>query len=1153
MIFYIFYKMKMKFLMIAFKRILSALVIINIASLKAATLPIIPSETFNATATQNLNIAPFGLLKSWNNLEDPLGQKISYNDFNQNAKKDSSDIGFIWWQARDIQRIKVIYNDKINQKTHGLPIVQYWHQSWPETPPEMPTKNDLEDDLWQGEWITAETYIVSEDKSQIFTFKPMKSNENPDAGYLPGDITYRRTLKVRLVYPFHHPSINTIHVYSVSMVKESSIRIEFIEDNRNESYLNVSIDVFNGQLQRFSPWNWNNRDKRTSAESFILYLNSKLKGIIAHINASTESLPGSNDETVITLRTTRGTFSVSLADIEKGPVYIPHYKTYITLATDVAPFSVADVITGKTTLKRIQDEAEQTFDRARQEIPSLDPTNRAGGGYIDLPLAPDASWQKFSVQWGGNVLIDKSKAKVRGSELLRCNWIGDNLTWEIGTGKEPVFKRTRQGCMMSIMNNYLPVVEVEWNHEGLIYREEAFATLLHGPLSPSDSKRNEQTPAILMIKLTISNPSNHSDTSHFWLSGNRALTDLSKDGDFLMDQIKGEKYIRCFMPPITGVDEKIDIAYDTIGTQWKIHRQTVIKGNSSQSLLLYFPFVGDMTKDSCQEIASLNFEIQKNRIASYWRDIVTKTSFFNVPEQKFNEMAKAVIPHIRMSVTKDPKRGLYLVPAATFQYKVYPNESIFQTLLLDRIGDFSTSSDYLNTFIELQGSARLPGTFTGDQIDVYYGTRIDKEYNMTESNGYNMHHGTVLWGLAKHYLYSTDREWLFKAAPSMIRAANWIIEQRSHTKLQDENGNKVIHYGLLPSGVLEDVHDWQFWYATNAYALMGIESMALAFKKAGLPEAEFYRKEAEEYHNDIRQSMERASELCPVVKLRNNTYVPYIPSHPYQRFRYFGPKKAEFYDRYNLKVYPNLRLSATREVLYGPVVLLKAGLIEANEPMAEWILEDWENNITLSSSLNLNAHGVVDDEFWFSRGGMVFQANLQNPVGIYLIRQEIQAAIRGLYNNFVACLYPDINALAEEFREWGHGSGPFYKCPDEARFISQIYDLLVLEKKDELWLAVGTPRRWLEPGQTIELNKAKTSYGEVSYRLKYGKETETIEADIKMAVADCAKILLFVRSPFQKPILSVMLNGQEWKDWDRESESITIPQLSKDIHISVLY
>ena len=46
---------------------------------------------------------------------------------------------------------------------------------------------------------------------------------------------------------------------------------------------------------------------------------------------------------------------------------------------------------------------------------------------------------------------------------------------------------------------------------------------------------------------------------------------------------------------------------------------------------------------------------------------------------------------------------------------------------------------------------------------------------------------------------------------------------------------------------------------------------------------------------------------------------------------------------------------------------------------------------------------------------MVFQANLQNPVLEYLRRHEIPAAIRNLYNDFVACYYPDVNAFTEEY------------------------------------------------------------------------------------------------------------------------------------------
>ena len=73
--------------------------------------------------------------------------------------------------------------------------------------------------------------------------------------------------------------------------------------------------------------------------------------------------------------------------------------------------------------------------------------------------------------------------------------------------------------------------------------------------------------------------------------------------------------------------------------------------------------------------------------------------------------------------------------------------------------------------------------------------------------------------------------------------------------------------------------------------------------------------------------------------------------------------------------------------------------------MADWVLDDWEDNQTLTSGMGLNVHGLTDEKFWFSQGGMVFQANLQNPILVYLKRHEIPAAIRGLYNNFVACLY----------------------------------------------------------------------------------------------------------------------------------------------------
>ena len=185
------------------------------------------------------------------------------------------------------------------------------------------------------------------------------------------------------------------------------------------------------------------------------------------------------------------------------------------------------------------------------------------------------------------------------------------------------------------------------------------------------------------------------------------------------------------------------------------------------------------------------------------------------------------------------------------------------------------------------------------------------------------------------------------------------------------------------------------------------------------------------------------------------------------------------------------------------MILITTGILDPHDPLSEAILDDWEDNITLSSSLGQHIHGVVDDEYWFSRGGMVFQPNLQNPIQAYLLRNEIPAAIRSIYNSMVSCLYRDVNAFTEEYRRWEVGSGPMYKIPDEARFVNRVCDMLVLEAGKELWLAPGTPKYWLEPGKEIRLYNAATIFGNVSYELRCGIQPNTIEAKINLS-ADCS-------------------------------------------------
>ena len=152
----------------------------------------------------------------------------------------------------------------------------------------------------------------------------------------------------------------------------------------------------------------------------------------------------------------------------------------------------------------------------------------------------------------------------------------------------------------------------------------------------------------------------------------------------------------------------------------------------------------------------------------------------------------------------------------------------------------------------------------------------------------------------------------------MKRAADWIIEQRKLTQVLD-NGQKIPEYGLLPADNLEDNTDWGHWFGVNAEAVRGMEMLADALKDVGAPEAAHYAEEAAAYKADLRDAVLRAARVAPVVRLQNNTYIPYVGSRPYQRIRHFGSIRVAYYSRYPNAPPTLYRAASTRENFAGPI------------------------------------------------------------------------------------------------------------------------------------------------------------------------------------------------------------------------------------------
>lgn len=1105
------------------------------------------------SATQPMDLAPFGQLSVWSDGAAPQ----RFLNLKDASAKAGQNLGLEWREERDVHRIHLQFAAAPPKSLK----VQYWFHTWPATPPEMPTTEDQVDDPWQGKWLTADIKETCQTLTCDIAFQPLALSENPNAKNLPG-IPYRRSLKLRLVTTENLPPVTGFSVYSDAIKKPLSLRIALGRGDPKPMLWSGSVEITNGRIVAAKPMGFTAGDTLEAPGRWAFHGAQTGKGLLLDIIAAGHSLPGTLGCTLVTVRVKAGaedrSFTFNIDDLSRGPIYIPSAHAYITDARQSAEFRQP---TGKGPHIRslIPKEPDQSYERAAKEIPPLDPWQDQYGRPIYMPLAADSSWQKFAFQYGGNVFISRGRpdtlwssgTKAMGDEKRRLKWEGERITWKIGTGRTPYYREDRKATV-SLEEGYLPVIAQSWESDGLKYREEAYTTLLRGPLSPRDPARSEQTPAVMMLRLQVHNTGAEARTAHVWLN-TQPDEQLRLSGSELL--ATGNTKAAYDKPIVRAVFEsQTPPTLDTLpGADGRpaAHFTFAVPAGANQAIILKLPFVSDISSTDSAEIQQLNYDSQRARVLAYWKERVNASARITTPETKLNQLMRAVIWHIGMSTAKDPVSGLYMVPAASYDYQVYANEACFQVLLLDALGDHRTAAEYLETLLKLQGSKNFPGLHQGMEDAIFHGARVNERYDYTAST-YGLDHPVVLWTLGEHYLYSRDKDWLLHAWPHMEKAIAWIDKQRATTRKTDPQGEKLRGYGLMPASSLEDNSDWAQWFSTNSFAWAGYDRAATALADIGHPKAAEMRSAADAYLKELREAILRAVSETPVTQMRDGTYAPNVPIEPQLRFRRFGPQRAAYYQRYGIEGIPMLRLAATREVLYGPIIGLNLGVFGVKDPIADWVLDDWEDNVTLTSGMGMNVHGNTDDKYWFSQGGMVFQANLQNPILVYLKRHETPAAIRGVFNNFAACLYPDAVAFTEEYRAWSHASGPFYKIPDEAKFTNRVRDTLVLEDGDTLYLGGGLPRRWLESVEGVRADRLSTYFGDVSFHMRAAGQG-VVEATVQLPTLRPAKtVWLVARTPGRK-IESVTIDGKNWTRINAALEAIELPVSKAKLEIRIRY
>ena len=1030
-----------------------------------------------------INAAPFGQVMKW--------------------EKDGRDYGVFWEDQRDVFKVVAKFAASAKLPAPDDLRVEYWQSGWPQRriPRDRTSGSGSEGwldvgDWYKGKWRAADAKVEVAGSTYTWTFAPVNAKEFKDVGGF--DAAYRTTMKVRVVAKAELPKVESFETYTDSVLRPMEFEVLWTIPGRQHGH-DKKIEVFNGSL--------------TAASAYAKDL------VLAKVLYAEPKGYNSFDETIVTIRAAEDTFSFAARDLIKySHILLPDFGVLVRRAGSTVTYAGAEKEwqanrrdERKMDLySRVKVMPEQTFTRAWADTPAKSPQ------YI--PLSFEGTRQHFRSDANGDVVCNKNWiARIKGKDTPLCKWEGDEIRYSFGLPKSATVKRElADGC--------LPIIVNQWEEGGVRYRQTAFAIPLNGVPRPGERILADSA-MVLMVRFDMENISGGDVVAKLDLavSHGKGQQKLIRAGGNILTDAEKTLRMRVASPDPQG-------AYTLSDTDGRVAFRAMLSSNDkTRTIDAAIPFVAIDTVQDIEKLRVMRFTELHAKVRDYWRGRIAAGTQIMTPEPMVNDFYKADVSHLLINTEREVgDSDCYMAKVGTFHYGVYSNESTMMISDLDRRGYHDVAQRALETFLKYQGTVKLPGDYLS-QDGMFYGA------NGYEHGGYNQHHGWVLWCMGEHYWYTRDQKWIDHAAPGLIKACDWITRERKRTiEEAKRTPMRAIEKGLLPPGSLEDIGDWRVWLSNNNFSWWGMDNAARALAAAGHPEGKRLVKEADAYHKDLIAAFTEAMRRSPVVRLRDASWVPKIPSDVHRRGRSFG---------------------WITETLEGSIYLIRTGAIDPNSALATWIIKDYEDNLYLSEQYGYKLPDNEFDRRWFSHGGVSQQANLlHNPVP-YLQRDEARHYIRAYFNAFAVSYFPDTRMMTEHaLPNIGDWRGDHYKSSDESNSTYWLRLMFAQERGDELWLGAAIPRYWLEDGKKIGITAARTYFGNVSWQTVSEVNKGVIRMTIDPPTRNAPKVIRArLRHPEGKKMARVEVNGKAYTSFDPEKEWVELKNLAGKTEISVYY
>ncbi|MEW6237563.1 MAG: hypothetical protein AB1656_19445 [Candidatus Omnitrophota bacterium] len=777
-------------------------------------------------------------------------------------------------------------------------------------------------------------------------------------------------------------------------------------------------------------------------------------------------------------------FSVTLDQLLQNKGFlIPLFDIFLSAGDPAVSFVECqrewETRKGLRILDRIRTEPEASFEQFAalwedMGRPDYVHPSQPEPGHI-VCLAWDSSMRKFGVDRGAGVWSDYGN-----SDRFRF-W------YDFGDLKSGI-ERFWKG---QPLEEGLPLITTSLTKDEVEYTVEQFAYPLDGP----PKERRGDIPMTLLQKVSAANKGQDVKTVILKILHQRKLPSLETkplipqhqgnaiyfqnetDGQTLFS-VEGDGFTvtSCNVKKAESTDEKSLPLFET-------ELSFSLNSNQTQELIVKLPSPAVSPQDR-EKLLALNYEEARTQTIQFWSDYIGRGAQFRVPEKTVNDLFRASLWHaLRLPRChgSSEENAKIDIPYSNFAYGQngipWPvNQAVYvDYMIYDLRGYHDLSLEELLTMFRRN---QEPNGHIGGYAN------------------WGVYTPSMIYAAAQHYLLSQDGKAFERLLPYTLKAMDWCLNE-----IRQSTEHRESTMGLIRSP-LNDLTGDGIWAFTQAYVYAGLAALGKALDETGHPRAQECLKAAQDFRRSIERAFESAAMQSPLVQLRDQTWIPYVPCEALTPRRLFE------------QWYPT-------DVDTGAVHLIRLKALPADGVLADALLNDHEDN------------------FYLKGWGMANEPVYNPQATAYLLRDDPKAVIRAFYS-YMACAFSHSALEPVEHRWfWGQYFGP--PSTDGAWF--ELYrNMLVRERDDDsLLLLQATPRKWLEDGKRIEVENAPTYYGKIAFTATSQVHAGRLTAEIDAPCGDSLKTLLLrLRHPSAKPMRSVTVNGQDWRDFDIDKEWIAI-------------